>query len=165
MNGTQLHLLVNHVAVIGVPLCAALLAYGLVRGRKEVTAAALGLMVLVALSAVPALLTGEAAEEVVERRGAVPEAVVERHEEFAEPVAYGAGALALLAVAALALTRRSESRLMPTVALAGALAVSGALAWTAHTGGQIAHPEIRASGDVTPVGVAPEAGEAHEAGD
>ena len=141
-NGAQLHLIVNHIPVICVPVVALLLAWGLLRSQPEVTRAALGLLALVAAAVLLPYLTGEPAEEVVEEYG-VSHDFIHQHEEFAEATALATGVLAVLAVGALVLSRRPFRRWPGVVVLVAALGASGMLAWTAHLGGQVRHLEIR----------------------
>lgn len=156
-NGAQLHIALNHIAVIGVPLAALVLAGGLLRRSADVTVAGLALLALTAIGVAPAYFTGEGAEEVVEAYG-VDDGVIHEHEEFAEKVAVATGLLGLLAIGALVAFRRTGGRALPTVALGAALLAAGALAWTAHLGGEIRHPEIRPASER---GAAP-TGETHD---
>jgi hypothetical protein len=141
-NGAQLHLLVNHIAIVGVPVAALALAWGLVRRQPEVARVGLGLLALVAASVVLPYVTGEAAEEVVERYGVEHDAI-EAHEDFATTTALATGTLALFALGALLALRRVFRRGLALVVLVAALPVAWMLARTGHLGGEIRHPEIR----------------------
>lgn len=83
MSWGHLHLMLNHLPVLGVPALLALLAWGLARGLPEVTRIAL--WCTVALGAVTGVvyLTGEAAEEMVELLPAFQDDLAEGHEEVA----------------------------------------------------------------------------------
>ncbi len=156
MNGAQLHLLTNHIAVIGVPLGAFLLAWGLLRGSRALRTAGLVVLVLVSVGGVVAYFSGEPAEHVVEAYG-VSGRTIHPHEEFAEKTFVVTDVLAVLALVALVMLRkRPDNRLWPTLTLGLALVTAGMLAWTAHLGGEIRHPEIRLGDRATP----PDAAEA-----
>ncbi len=144
MNGAHLHLLVNHLPVLGVLFGAALLVAGLWRRSATLIRAGLVTFVAAGIGAGLAYLTGEPAEEVVERAAGVSEAALELHEETAVYALAGGVGLGLLSLAGLVLTRRAAqpmSRLGWGMLLL-ALAVGGITAWTANTGGRIRHPEV-----------------------
>ena len=144
MSLVHLHLLLNHVPVIGTVIALGLLAWAALRGDERIGRASLGLLALLAAVAVVAFLTGEPAEEAVEGVAGIPEALVERHEEAALLATIALGAVGALSLAALLLGRR---RTLSRGALLGVLALgvvpAGAMAWTANLGGQIRHAEIR----------------------
>ncbi len=66
MNGQELHLLVNHVPVVGSIGAFLLLAIAWLWPSKQLARTALTFTVLVGVSAVIAFVTGGAAEEVIE---------------------------------------------------------------------------------------------------
>ena len=66
MSPTHLHLLLNHVPVLGTAFGLGLLVFGMGRKSQELKKTALGVFVIVALLAVPAYLTGEPAEDGVQ---------------------------------------------------------------------------------------------------
>jgi hypothetical protein len=146
MNTAHLHLMLNHLPVLGAPLLLALLAYGLGRRLPEVTRVALWCTGALSLVAVVVYLTGEPAEELVESLPTFDHDLVERH----EAVALGTTVILVVtgALAAVALwAARRGGRLAATatrLVLVGLLAGSVAVAATAWTGGPIGHPEIRA---------------------
>jgi hypothetical protein len=145
MSVLHLHLLLNHVPVIGAVLAVLLLAFALARRSGELSKAALGLVALIAAVSVAVFLTGEPAEEVVEGLPGFSHALVERHEEAALVATVAMGALGGLALLALAAFRgRALPRWATGAALAGTLGVAGLMGYTANLGGQIRHTEIRA---------------------
>lgn len=152
-NAAQVHLAVNHLPVFAVLLAGVTLAFAAVTRRAEARNLGLGILVFAAGSALPAQLSGEGAEEIVEDRPGVSEAVIERHEEAAErafAVTLAAGIAAAAALVALRLRRQPAARLLSALALVGALVATGAMLQAAHLGGQIRHDEIRlAAGDTT----------------
>jgi hypothetical protein len=83
MNPVHLHLLLNHVPVIGTGIMIVLLGYALLRRSTELVRVSLGMFVLLALAGAVVYLTGEPAEGVAEGLPGVSEAIMERHEEVA----------------------------------------------------------------------------------
>jgi uncharacterized membrane protein len=144
MNQGHLHLLLNHLPVVGTLFALLLLACGILRQSAELKKVALWFLVLVALTAIPAFLTGEPAEKLVKGLPGVTEGVIDRHEDFARIaliLVLGAGTVALAGLATL------RAKVVPAwfaiLVFALSLAAGGALAWTANLGGQIRHTEIR----------------------
>ena len=146
MSLVHLHLLLNHVPVVGIVGLVVLFGLAIWRRSGELGKAALGLTVALAVVTVAVHLTGEPAEELVELLPGFDEALVERHEDAAKAATIGMSALGLLAGASLVIYRsRSLPRRVAVAGLVGAVAVSALLAWTANLGGQIRHTEIRAA--------------------
>jgi uncharacterized membrane protein len=149
MNGAHLHLMLNHLPVLGTVFGLLLLAYGLIRKKPDLLKLSLGVFVLAALAAGAAYLTGEQAEEVVEHLAGISEAIIEPHEEAAWIALLGAGVLGLLALGGLIWFRqRDVSKMFSVATLVLALAVSGWMVYTANLGGKISHPEIRSADSV-----------------
>ena len=146
MNTAHLHLMLNHLPVLGAPMLLAVLAYGMGRRLPEVTRLALWGTVALGVISVAVYLTGEPAEELVESLPTFDHDLVERHEAVALGATVLLGVTAVLAGLAL-WASRVGGRLAGTVSrlvLAGLLAGTAAVAATAWTGGPIGHPEIRA---------------------
>jgi uncharacterized membrane protein len=141
VSPVHLHLLLNHVPVIGLIGALLFLLIGYLMKNDVVIRVALAFVVGVALVTIPAFVTGEPAEEVVE--ALVPtEAAIEAHEEAALPALIlieVAGSLALLALFLRASTRQRGFVLGVLI-----LGVFGFLlaARTANLGGKIRHSEI-----------------------
>lgn len=142
MDTAHLHLMLNHLPVLGVPAMLALLVWGRLRGLPAAARAALWLTLALAIVTVAVYLTGEAAEEVVEGLPTFQEPLMERHEDVALWATAMVGATGLLAAAALWRESRTLIRLV-VVALALSTVALGVTAWT---GGPIGHPELRAGG-------------------
>lgn len=144
MSGAHLHLIVNHIPVLGAVFGLLLLAYGLVRRNDGVVRASLWTLAIVGLAGLMAYLTGEPAEEIVEELPGVSEAILERHEEAALLATIGGGIVGLAALAGLLLHRaRPVASAFSAVMLLLTLGLFGGMAWTANLGGQIRHGEIR----------------------
>jgi uncharacterized membrane protein len=148
MNPAHLHIILNHIPVIGIPFSAALLAYGLLRKSEEVKKVSLMAFVVIAVLTIPTFLAGHAAEEMVEHLPGFSEQLIENHESAALTGLIATLILGALSLAILLLSRRVTSvvRALTIGLLIFSLAVGGWLAWTANLGGKIRHTEIR--GDV-----------------
>ena len=150
-NWAHVHLLVNHIPVLGTVFGLALLLIVMKGNREDGKKAALGTFVVVALVAILTYLTGEPAEEVVEHLPGISEDIIETHEEFAIVSLVAVEVLGLVSLVGLLLSRKS-ARIPPrfvTICFFLSLAALATLAWTCHLGGQIHHPESR-SGFVGP---------------
>ena len=156
MDLTHIHLLLNHFPTVGFVVGLILFVTSLVAKNHELKRAALVIFVGIALIAIPAYVSGNAAAEVLCAGGArapacndstVSKGLIETHE----------GA-ALLAFAAIALTgafawlglwqiRRTSHAANWNLAVILLLAVVafGLVARAASIGGEIRHPEIRAA--------------------
>ncbi|MCX7992706.1 MAG: hypothetical protein N2651_03445 [Fimbriimonadales bacterium] len=145
MNGAQLHLMLNHLPVMGALFSLLLLGWALVRRSPELLKTALVVVVLVGLTSVPAYLTGEPAEQVIEHLPGVDEAYISEHESLGKFALTSGVTLSLVAAVALGIGLRSPKGLLIGAALVWLLnaLVFGVMGYTAHSGGMIRHPEIR----------------------
>lgn len=162
MSWVHLHLLLNHVPVLGTAFAVLLLAYGAARHSADVTRASLGAFILFGLLGIVVYLTGEPAEEAVEHLPGVSKSLIEAHEEAAFVAMLLLAAFGLAALVALIRFRggRSIPRGVVLSALLLSLIPAGAMAWTANLGGQIRHEEIR-SGSPVPTAARSPVGEEH----
>ena len=144
MNTAHVHLLLNHVPVVGSMLAVLLLAVALGRRSSELGKVALGGFVLLAATALAVFFTGEPAEATVEKLPGFSEAITERHEEMAliATVALsGVGALALLVLAVF--RKRPLPRWVTAVVFVMSVGIASIMGYTANLGGQVRHTEIR----------------------
>jgi uncharacterized membrane protein len=147
MNMAHLHLMLTHVPVIGTAFALVLLVVALARRSDELKKAALWAFAVAALIAIPVYLTGEPAEESVEQLAGVTDDAIEQHEESAQAAFALILILGGIAGAGLAFLRaKAVPQWFAISLLALSVATSGMLGWTANTGGQIRHTEIRAGG-------------------
>ena len=144
MTGAHLHLALNHVPVVLVPVAVVMLSYAMVSKSADLTKGALVLLMVSTLFGAGAFLTGEPAEGAVEQIAGVSREAIEAHEGLA-PFAAAATALAgLLALIVLLKWRPGGATPWTMIAtLVVAFAAAILLAWTAYLGGRINHPELR----------------------
>lgn len=149
MNAAQLHLALTHLPVVTALLAAATLAIGAVARNAATRRFGLALLIVAGLTAIPTQMSGEGAEDVVEDRPGVSEAMIERHEDAAGvalALTVLGGAIAAGTLVAGRFGRQRAAQGLFALALAMSLADTAALAWVAHLGGEIRHDEIRAGG-------------------
>lgn len=160
----HLHLLLNHLPIIIVGLGLVLLILATWRGDDHLARVAFAFFATAAASALPVYLTGEGAEEAVDKLPGVSEALIEQHQEIALIAALVAGALGVFSLWSLWRYRRPAG-LPPAimrVAIAGALAATALMTYTGFIGGQIRHTEIRAGAGAPDAGLDPEAAASSE---
>jgi hypothetical protein len=145
MSGAHLHLILNHVPVVGSVFALLLLIWGMCRHSDEVKRASLGATVLVALLTIPTYLTGEPAWEDIMGLPGDNDPFIESHQsaaQFAFGAAAGAGLVALIGLI-MARKQKPVSRGIAVFVLVLLLATSGLMGWVANLGGMIRHTEIR----------------------
>ena len=156
MNGAHLHLILNHLPVVGTLFLLFVLIAGLLQNSPQVHRSSLAFAVLVGMAAAAAYLTGEPAEEVImEQVPGIAESVIEAHEEFAEIAFAVTALLGAMGVAGLVVFRRPNGppALFMAAVLVVAVVAAGAMAYTANLGGDIRHPEIHSQPMTAPVPV------------
>ena len=147
MSLVHLHLLANHIPVVGILF--ALIAFTTALLFRETVSIRFAVALTVALAIVTGAvyLTGEPAEEAVENIAGVSESAIEAHEDAAKTATVAMSILGALSLAALlAFGSRRMPRWVGATGLAGTLLLSVLLGWTANIGGQIRHTEIRSAG-------------------
>jgi uncharacterized membrane protein len=145
MNQAHLHLLLNHLPVIGSVFGLLILFGGFALKHPMVKKTALAVFVFSALCALPANLTGEGAEEVVENLPGVTDSFIETHEDLASVYVWLMAALGILSLLTLFLDYKkvkSSSYLYLLVLVLGLVAV-GVSTRLSVSGGEIRHTEIR----------------------
>ncbi len=144
MTQTHIHLLITHLPIFGSILGGLVLAHGIGTKSMQTNIAAYYILILSAIGAGIAYLTGEGAEETVEKLPGVIESSIKQHEEIA---LYALIALIILGVTALIgciLTYRKSnlSSSFAFVVLLFSMISFGLVARTGYLGGQIRHTEI-----------------------
>ena len=145
MNQAHLHLLLNHLPILGILFGILILAAGFILKNTAVKRTAMGVFVFAAICAVPAYLTGEGAEEVVENLPGVGEDLMEAHEELANIFLWMAAGVGLLALFTF-FTDRAQKKSASTLYLITLAAALGAMVFAQRvgsSGGNIRHTEIR----------------------
>lgn len=144
MDAAHIHLMLNHVPVLGAIFGLLVMGYGLARRSQEVIRTGLWTLVVVGVASGVVYLTGEPAEELVEGLPGFSHSILERHEVAALWATVGAGLVGVVSLAGLVLYRAKQiSRRYAVGVLVLTLALTGLMGWTANLGGQVMHAEIR----------------------
>jgi len=154
MNQAHLHLLLNHLPILGVLFGLLILSTGFFLKNTSIKRTALGIFVLSAIFAVPAYLTGEGAEEVVESLPGVSENLIEAHEDLANIFLWMVGALGLFSLATFYADLKSKS-ISSTLYAITFVAALGSMIFAQQvgtSGGEIRHTEIRSGTTATVTG-------------
>lgn len=153
MSQVHLHLLITHLPVFGSILGALVLGYALWVKSNQTKNAAYFIFIISAIGAAIAYLTGEGAEEAVEKIQGVSENMIALHEDAAMYALISLIALGIMSVIALVISRIKPTLLKSTsiVVLFISLVSFGLVARTGYLGGQIRHTEI-ANGAIQNIG-------------
>ena len=143
MNWAHLHLLSNHIPVLGTLFGLLLLGWGMMRRNASLQRAALATFFVVALVAIPVFLTGEPSENAVEHLAGTAEAAIETHEDAALLSLISVEVLGVIAVLGFIRGRANLSRFVTRSTLVLAIVTAGLMARTANLGGKIRHAELR----------------------
>ena len=140
-----MHLLLNHLPILGTLFGLLILAGGFFLKNNVVKRTALGMFVLSAILAIPAYMTGEGAEEVVENLPGVSETLMESHEDMANIFLWIVGALGLFSLSTFYADFK-EKKVAPALYTLTFIAAIGAMIFAQRvgsSGGEIRHTEIR----------------------
>jgi uncharacterized membrane protein len=146
MDLVHIHLLLNHVPVIGLMIGFFILAWGMFRRSGELKDAGLMVLFVTSLVAIPVYLTGEPAEEAVEKLAGVSEQIIELHEDAAMislVLCIAVGIAAFITLLAKRFLSETPVMLGTILVLVLSAAAGGSIAYTANLGGQVRHSEIR----------------------
>jgi uncharacterized membrane protein len=146
MNQAHVHLVLNHLPIIFPIVGLLVIIAGMFLRSEIVKRVAYSIFIIGALSAIAAFVTGEGAEDVVEKIQGVSEQFIKAHEEIAETFAvfsYLLGAISLVAFWANWKQKSFSNGLcIGTIGLC--IVVLLYAQKTGTTGGEIRHTEIRA---------------------
>lgn len=148
MNLAHLHLMLNHIPVLGGVGTIALLTLAAFKENDALTKLTLQFMVLIGILALPVYFTGEPAEEIIEHLPGVTEAFISNHEKFALFSLISTELLAVIGLVGLYSFRKNPKTIMEYWRSIGVVAIVNAslMFATANYGGEIRHTEIRKSG-------------------
>lgn len=146
MDLVHIHLLLNHIPVFGLLIGFLILSWGTLRDYGEVKSTGLVVLFVTSLVAIPVYLTGEPAEEVVEKLPGVSEQIIGLHEDaaiYSLVLCIGTGIVAFLALIARRFLSETIARFGIFFVLLVALIAGASIAYTSNLGGQVRHSEIR----------------------
>ncbi len=144
MNPIQIHLILAHLPVVGLLASVVLMGVALFAKSELMFKTACGFLIACSLFAVGTYLSGPPSYEIVETAELADEEIIERHALFGQISFVGMILLAAVTVGALIQYAQGEppGRTIRWVLFAAAIVLAIVLAWTAHEGGEIRHPEL-----------------------
>ena len=143
MNSTHIHLLLNHFPIIGTLIGSAILLYSIIKNQNTGKLTGSFIILIMAIIAIPVLLTGEPAEESVEHLSGISKTLIHDHEEASEKAFWlmeVTGILSFLAILLLKIKSALASKAF-WICFAFSAATFFAMAWAGNLGGKIRHPE------------------------
>ena len=154
MNYSHIHIVLNHFPTIGSFFGLALLAYALWKKDEELKLASFVIFMVMSLLAIPTFITGAAANEAINSRPDLDQAMVDAHRSAAIVASSFLWLTGTFAWLALWQYRRYKTLSQWNVlAVAGLSIITlGLMMETGTHGGEISHPEIRAAGEAAEAG-------------
>lgn len=153
MNTAHLHLMLNHLPIIGTLIGTLVLVSGFIlKNNNIIKQTALGIFVFSALAAIPAFFTGEGAEDLVEGLPGVSEVFIETHEELAKTFLIAVIILGILSLVTFVLSGWYKSKLANVffvIVLVTSIGVNFLGKNVGTSGGEIRHTEIRGNNTAT----------------
>jgi uncharacterized membrane protein len=145
MEQAHLHLLLNHLPILGTFFGLLCLVAGLILKSSIIKKLALITLFVTALLTFPTSGSGEPAEEAIEHLPGVDHDLIHEHEELAEQATLLMAILGLVSAATFYMVHRQNKFAGPATIICFVLAllVFGLMANVGWTGGKIRHPEIR----------------------
>jgi TRAP-type uncharacterized transport system fused permease subunit len=148
MESTHIHLLTNHIPILGSLFSFVLLIVGMLLKNKTVEITALSTLLVVTLFTFPAYFSGEEAEHKVEHLAGASEHELEEHEEHAETTLWlmiAAGLLGAMALASYKASPQYTKWMRLTTLIVCGFAFLSMIPLSLH-GGKIMHSELRTEG-------------------
>lgn len=167
MDTAYLHIITNHIPIIGVPLALFLLVLGIWRKSDELKTASFLIFAFMGIATLGTFLLGQGGEDFVEDLAGISDDAIENHEDFAKFALASVGVTAIFSLFALVrykgfsfLKRRKtvaeksaegENSAEPVLyfpnrivfaVLVLALASTAILGYTGKLGGKIRHTEF-----------------------
>lgn len=157
MNLAHLHLLLNHWPILGTFIGLGLLLVSIVARSDDLKESSLALLAITALLAIPAYLSGHAAEEAIKQMPGLSRALLQTHQGAALLAFLSmevTGTLALIGLWQFSRAGKNPRSARPAqwnlpAVLLSAIVTAGLMAIAGNTGGDIRHPEILAGPETT----------------
>ena len=145
MNAPHFHLLLNHIPVIGISFGLILFTISNLFRSISLERGGIILFILSAIMAIPSYLTGEGAEDAVEKIAGLDSAMIEHHETWAGTYIWFVVVLGVLSCFVFILSLRKWPYIQYAYVslMFVALSCVGISLPVANSGGEIRHTEIR----------------------
>jgi uncharacterized membrane protein len=151
MNPAHFHLLLNHLPIVATIIGTLVLISGIVlKNNVTVKQTALGILIFSALTAIPAYISGEGAEEIAENLPGVTEQFIENHEDLGKLFLIAniiTGIMASITLF-LCIKKSNVSSMLFYVVLVMALVNCFFAKQVGTSGGEIRHTEIRSTNNI-----------------
>jgi len=149
MSPTHIHLLITHLPIYGAILGAAVLCFGMITRSPSTCNAAYVVLLVSAIGGIMAYLTGEPAEETVEKISGISKDLIEEHEESATLTLILIIIRGLSSCVGLFLSwkKLKTFKSLPFIVLIISIVCFGAAARTGYLGGKIRHTEVHNSSE------------------
>lgn len=146
MSAAHIHLLLNHIPILGSIFGLLLLLYAMVRRSDEIKRVCFGVFAITALLTIPVYLTGDGAARIVRALPDVSRDMIREHDGAATYSIIVAELLGVVSLLAWWLTRNGKKLATWMLVMVIVLSVlSSAIAMrTGYLGGQVRHSEVRA---------------------
>lgn len=144
INDAHLHLLLNHIPIVGLLISFLVLIAGFILKNKIVKRTALTLVIFSSLATIPAFYSGESSEDVVENFPSISETLIHTHEERAEfffTIMLILGGFAII-VFIVDITDEKWSKPLYILLFMGLIFCAYLAKDVSTSGGEIRHPEI-----------------------
>jgi uncharacterized membrane protein len=153
MDAVHLHLISNHVPIIGAFFVILVLIFGMVRKSPTTLVASYLIFLISAAVGVVAYLSGEGAEEVAEELPGVTHNAIEAHEEVALYTLIAFIILAVISLIGLVKSKNHYENIKGIAAITLVVSVVsfGIGVYTGLLGGQIRHTELKSINTNQPV--------------
>lgn len=141
MDQTHLHLITNHLAIIGTLFAGIVLLIGLISNTVQTRIASFILMLISSIGGYITFKTGHEAEETVEHMKGISEYVIEQHEELAEKALWFIILLFIASIVGLYAGKKNlqvEKKISWIILIISFISFA-IFAWTGYLGGQIMH--------------------------
>lgn len=143
MNAAHIHLMLNHLPIVGLLIGFIILLPATWRQSATLLQTVWILFIALAVIGLAVAKSGEGAEELLEKIPGVDHRLIHEHEEYAEKSVYLLMLLGALSAIHWTLFKRGKWNHWHGISLLiVALGALIYLAWVAYTGGLIRHPEI-----------------------
>ncbi len=157
MEIAYLHLVTNHIPIIGVPFGIVILLFGIWLKNDTLKHLAFLVFIFLGLATIAVFLLGQGGEDFIEELPGVSHDAIEEHEEFAKfplitvLIAAAVSLFALIRYGGFAALQRrgtveTQDRTVPAwlsiAVLALGIAAAALLGYTGRLGGVIRHPEF-----------------------
>ncbi len=158
MNQTHIHLLITHLPIFGSMLGALVLLHGVGVKSDQTKIAAYYVFILSAIGAAVAYLTGEGAEEVVEKIQGVVEESIKIHEDSATVTLISLIVLGTASIIGVYLTFKKSIYTTATAFIILFISIFSFIlvARTGYLGGKIRHTEVNDSIILNTIGTSKE---------